>query len=363
LVVGDLVVSLGAQSGLITWAVYRRYPMFGVILMLIGGVLGAIVMGAYGLLLGGGGGLVLGIILGLSMGKAKNMFPVEIEIWTAYSSGDFGTAGKYPGRVVTQSFAGETGDFIERRIVQYLDGTTLKVLSNYSLPLWFKDADTRKLKVMQTDSNTFLPITVSRGVLTAHNVPVYMQDGKGGVMRFKVTADGKTHEKDAEGNLIPDENGMPYVKGNVDQVIFDSNMMLEQERGIIQIPKGLAAKLDNERVNYTQAYRIASEFNKSGGWWARNGQLVLALVSIVLTFTIVLFGYIKYTEVSGIVGDKINSAVIIASENNMEAAKLNAQIAAAYLKVGYNYSAVFYIRNETIANSPAATPLRVPFLG
>ena len=358
------MASVGDTGGRFTWMRYRRWPLFGLILAVLGAVLGLIIGGFIYLLIGAAAGMVLGFVIGFLMGKDKNMFPVEIEVWLTYASGDFGLGGKYPGRVTTKAYSGESGSFVERRVVEYLAGSMLRQLPNFSLPVWFKDGETRKLKVLQTDSRTFLPITVQRGSMVAHDVPVYEKDAEGKILRYKVDASGKAFEKDAEGKLIPDVNGWPLTVGLTKETIFDPNVMFEEEKGVTAIPKGLAAKMDNERVQYTQAYRIASEFNKMQGWWAQYGKLLLDIISIAVILVIVIFGLIKFQEAAGTFADKTSAAVLQASASNLEAAKLNTQVMQALVKIGFNYNftAVVGASPTPIPVAGAGGKLNIPFV-
>jgi hypothetical protein len=187
---------------------------------------------------------------------------------------------------------------------------------------------------LQVDSFTFLPLLWDKGVLIAQNVPIYSR-----VMR-----------KDERGkefvDFDRDETGAPKILGHQSEVVIDTNVMAD-DTSVVKIPKGLAAKMDNERVQYTQAYRIASEFNKPGGWWNKWGHMLVTIIGIGVICVVVIFGFIKYGEMADKVAATTNAGVMAASANNLAAAKLNAQIADALLRLGFNYNATFKMSNST----------------
>lgn len=330
---------LGDSGAKLTWAMYHRWPLFASILGVIGGLFSGFLFGWIGLAAGLLAGGAVGGILGLLMGIDRNMFPVQIVKWIGYGGGEPTIDAKYPGRVVTNRF--ESGStFVERRVVEYLDGMVMRQLPNFSLPVWYKHGETKKLNVLQVDSFTHLPIIWSRGALMAENVPIYNRVVRTG-------QDGKKFY-DAERN----EAGEPIVTGTTRQVIIDTNLMAEDDK-VVQIPKGLAAKMDNERVQYTQAYRIATDFNKTGDFWQKYGQILTTIIGVSAILLIVIFGLIKFGEIAEQMSGKANAAMLAASATNLEATRLNAQIASALLKVGFNYNASYL----TAAPTPEAPPV------
>lgn len=364
------MVSLGDRGAFLTWCGYHRWPMFAILFAVIGAVIGALLMGFVGFFAGASGGIMLGLLLGIVMGKDQRMFPVEVDKWVGFSSGDFGSAGKYPGRVVTQVVKTGASAPIERSVVEFMDGFTIRVLPPYSLSVWFRDGNNRKLKILQTDRHTYLPISVKSGIITVYQVPVYEKAQDGRLARYKADASGefvtekvKNDKGEEVDSLIPDAQGAPRVLGYKEEVIFDSNIMQNEAGDIVSIPKGLAAKMDNERVNYTIAHHMADIlYKEQGSWWAEHGKEVLALVSMVFVLVIVLFGYIKYSEISANITDKLSASINSAAASNLEAAKLNAQMTAVLLKVGYNYTVVFEGMNGSIsAPQQAVTPIKLPF--
>lgn len=357
--------SLGDSSGFFTWAKYRRWPYFAMLLGGIGLVVGALFFGILGFAIGTAGGALLGFIFGGIMGRNRAMFPIEVHKYATYASGGIEPIGKFPGRVITQTFTGADSAFLQRRIVEYLEGSTLKQLPNFNLSMWDRQGDKKILRVLQVDNNTFLPITQDKGVIIAHEVPVYLKNERGEIVKFKLAEDGKSFVKDAQGNYIPDANGAAVVVGTTRQEIFDANVMYDSEQGIVQIPKGLAAKTDNERLQYTQGYRIAIEFNKALGWFSKYGTVLVGIVSIAAIVMIVMFAFIKFSDANHEYVSSMKESLTEASQNNLKVAELNAQISAQLLKAGFNYSASF----GNLRPSPTPPPvqgsgnLNLPFIG
>ena len=339
---------LGDSSGLIVWAMYARWPLFAVGAAAMGLFLGLAFVGLIGGIIGLVAGGMVGFIIGSAMGVDRSKFPVYLIKWAAYGGGVPSYEGKYPARVITQSF-GEGETFVERRIVEYLQGTTLRQLPNYSLPVWYRQEDNRNLMVLQIDTFTYLPIQWEKGVLVARNVPVYKTDEQG-----RPFTDDK-----GEYVLEMDEQGKPL---ETKTVVFDTNIQLEDGHAV-PISKGLAAKLDNERVSYTQAYRIATTFNRTGDFWQKYGHLLVSLFAILAMLIIAVFAYIKYAEVADKVASSTNAAVLQATAVNERTSILNAQVAAALLKAGFNVNQTFCVQQNNAPPTGGGASLDLPVLG
>lgn len=368
---------LGDSGGLMTWMRYRRWPFLGLIFAIVVGIIGAVIWGLTGLLVGLMAGLFLGAIIGLLMGRDKKMFPVTVQKILTYSSGDFEPGTKCPGRVVTQSFAtGDTRAFVERRIVEYLEGTRVRQLPNFSLPIWMKDDEIRKLKVLQTDSNTFYPITYKNGVMMAHEVPVYQTGPDGKALKFKAHdvptyvqgKDGKpiqvgtarAFDRTPEGDLIPDPNGDAFMRGTTTQVVFDTNVVYDEEAGGVKsIPKGMASKFDNERTQYTMAYRLAEEFNKGVKDFLEKYAPFIVLLGIML---VAIYTLITMSDMTGKMAGAFGQPLKDASLANLQAAQINAEVTQSLLKLGFNYNGTILCQQVTnrSATGPTPPPAEIP---
>lgn len=337
------MAKLGESGGLLTWMNYARYPLFSIALGLLGFIIGFAFASIVGAFSGAIAGIVLGVLGGLAMGRNESMFPVVLEKWAAYGGGAPSYEGKYPARVVTQVFNDAKGGFVERRIVEYLQGTTLRQLSNFSLPVWFTVGETRKLMVLQVDTFTFLPITWEKGILVARDVPLYSgHDEK--------NEQGETvfiYDRDDKGNAI--ESGKRKVE------LINTNVMIEDNK-LVQIPKGLAAKMDNERVQYTLNNRIANEFNTTMSFWDKWGPSFLAIISVLAILVIAIYAVIKFGEAGTSIGQAIANAENSASQNNLVTAHLNAQLAQFMIQNGFHYNQTF-----DILATPTPTPPPVGF--
>lgn len=365
------MAKLGESSGLWTWANYHQWPLFATVMGLILLFCGFLVYGFVGALIGLVSGIVLGCVAGLALGVKKSMFPVTVEIWLSYASGDFEQGPKYPGRKVTQTFIDNLSSVpVERQIIEYLVGTKLRQLPNFSLPVWFKDGVTRKLKVLMIDSSTYLPLTIEKGQLVANDVPVYYQlDGR--IIKFKVLPDGKTFEKNEDGKLIEDPNGLPLAVRAEKITVFDPNVMLE-DGDVKTIPRGLAAKLDNARSNYTQAVRIAHTFNSMAGFWEKWGKELIMAITVLGLLGVSYFAYDNFSKASAVYAGDMREAAVLASQNELVASQNYLQgtmvIAKALNALGYqvNYSDIILNRSipkGVVVVEPTPVPVHIPFIG
>lgn len=348
------MVKIGDEGGVLTWAAYNRWPLYGFILAILGAIGGFFFGSISGALIGLVGGLILGLVIGFALGRDRLMFPVILEKWAAYGGGAPSYQDKFVARVVNKSFESQGSAPALLREVQYLDGWNLRTLPNYSLPTWIKIEETKKLMVLQVDSQTYLPMIWDKGRLIVDEVPQYaFHDG--------VDANGnqiRVFEKDEKGNNI--------VVGKQKLVIFDTTKMIDQGY-TVDIPVGATAKLDNERGRFTQRYRLVTEMYKYGGFWERYGHMAVAIISIFAILAVVIFGLIKFGEASKDIAQKTADAQLASSQQVLEGARLNAQIASALLSVGFHYNATFYYGgNSTPAvesQNGQPQPIKIPFIG
>jgi len=373
----------GDERSILTWVMYVRWPLFGFALAFIGAIVGAFFGSIMGALMGFGGGLVMGVILGLVMGKDKNMFPVTIERWVKYG-GDFPKLPqRFVGRVNVRQFPQENAPPVEDVRVEYLDGMTIRRIPNFGPPVWSNENGKPILKVVQVDRLIYLPMSAQGGRLTIHRAPVYRMvealDKNGNktlvYARFKAKrvqtetgAETMEFEKDAEGNLVPDPAGEVWVDHYEDATVIDFNKMQDLDGKVIDIPIGMAAKLNNDRAEFTQAWSIMASMYKMGGFWEKYGGMIIFLVAVAGTL---LAAYWFYDSANGNfrltteLQRQISGQI---AEQNVEAARLNAQIASALLKAGFNYNTSF-VYGPLVVNGTGsqvtATPggqLKIPFI-
>jgi len=341
------MATLGDEGGLVTWAMYNRWPFFAVIFAIVGLCVGFF----FGSIIGAAGGLFGGMLLGsfggMLMGKNKAMFPVIVEKLVAYSGGAISFEGKYPARVVTITFRDDQGGFVEPRRVEYLEGTRLRRLPPFSLPTWFKEGDTRRLQLLQLDTYTFRPVVWKQGTMIVENVPVYV--------------------KDADGRVALDEQGKPIVAREESQAVFDTNVEFDNNR-LVPISRGVAAKLDNERASYAEAVRTAYAFNRAGDFWQKYGQLLFNVLCIAAILIVCVFSLIKFQEAASSFALSTSAAVEKAANANSQTAYYNAQVAAALLKSGFNLNATFCETGEQKptpppVSEPPGKSINLPFIG
>lgn len=300
---------LGDQSGLITWSFYHRWPAYSIILGILGCVAGIMFGGLTGGLIGIVGGLVLGAFGGMLLGIDYAMFPVTLEKLVRYSGGMISFEGQYPARVRTIVISDDKGGFVEPRRIEYLQGMELRQLPPFSLPTWYKNERGRRLQVLQLDTFTFRPIIWSEGRMVVKNVPVY---------------DEKTGE----------------VRGEKDIIVLDTNFEI-QEGKFVPISSGVAAKLDNERISYAEQVRLAYSMYQTGDFWQKYGHIIVAFLAIAATLTISIFGYIKFGDMAAKFSTDTATATQAVASSNAVAAQLNAQVATALLKAGFNVNTTF----------------------
>ena len=351
------MATLGDEGGLFVWARYKRWPLFTAIGAIVGLILGFVFAGGF---IGGAAGLVglgvTGFIFGLAMGVDSAMFPVTVEKMIKYGGGRVSFEGKYPAKVTTIEFKDSKGRVIEPRRIVYLQGTTLRQMPPFSLPNWYKDGETRNLPVLQLDTYTYRPITSVNGKLIVENVPIYAKDAEGKIIV----------EVDEKGEAILDANGdpTPKVVGTRNEVILDTNEEYDaaQEK-MVTIPKGFAAKLDNERAAYADGIRWLYQMTEvSESWLAKNGVFIIAVVAML---AISIFGYIKFTEMVGDITTKTAASNAATIEALRQMTELNAKVSIIMLQNGFNVNTTFLLAPTTKPPEPNAPDngINLPLVG
>jgi hypothetical protein len=354
------------------WARYKRWPFFGIVLAIIGLLIGFLFMGLLGAGAGLASGFLLGAFMGVMMGPDKGLFPVILEKWVKYGGNSPKIAGRFPCRVQTQSFPQQDAPDVESVNVEYLEGTTLRRMPNFGPPLWTRENDKPILMVLQVDRLLYLPITWDGGRLVSHRVPVYYQEN-GVYPTYKVAEaeDPNTKRKfldfvrDAEGKLVPDSNGQPFVLRVEDVTMIDTNRMKDMDGKIVDVPQGLASKLNNDRSEFTRAWSVNASKYKTGGFWDKWGDKLIVIAGMCIMFLIFYFGSNNLTDANNKFTEKTGGALVMASDNVKQGAILNAQIAETLLKLGfrYNMSILCTQASNVTATVTPAPGLKIPFIG
>lgn len=372
--------AFGDERKFWVWAGYHRWPLFAIFAIPFGITFGFLAQG----LVGAVGGLIVapffGLMAGMALGRDAKMFPVIIDRWVKYGGDAPKTGQRFPGRVQTRAFPQAGAPSVEDIRIEYLDGMTIRRMPNFGPPVWTNDSGKPVLMVMQIDRFLYLPMSWRGGVLTAHRMPVYyseqVKNEKGEIVtevpKFKVQVVRNADKseklefvKDELGKHVRDESGYPLQVSEQDEVVFDSNQMQDLDGKVVEIPKGLAAKLNNDRAEFTQAYSLEASLYKTGGFWEKYGMIITSgffIMAIVIVTTLAL---IRFSDINHEYVVDVRSSLDSASANNLETAKLNAQVASALLKAGFNYSTTFIIANGSIqsTNPQQVTPIRIPFIG
>lgn len=366
------MANFGDERAIPTWAMYQRWPVFGFAMLFIGGILGMVFYGVLGLIAGLPLGFVVGAAIGLAMGKNKTMFPVRVKRWVKYGGGKPKFPQVYPARVAVRNFSQENAPPIEDVRIEYLEGNMIRRIPNFGAPLWTNEGGIPELEVLQVDRLVYLPIVWNNGAMVAHNVPVYYSeivDGQPTYPKFKVELKrdfvGREYieyVKDAEGKLIKDENGQLLKIKEESVTMFDSNKMRDLDGSVVEVPSGLAAKLNNDRAEFTQAWSIIASKYKTGGWWSKYGA---AATMFLVVFGMIVIAWIFMNAVTGSFADSTNR-LIAAQEKiallNEQTALVNGQTSQALIKLGFNQSLVFTNAVNGVTPTPSKPPqLNIPF--
>lgn len=374
-------MALGDEAGLLVWANYKRWPTFAIGAAIIGLFLGLILAGIFGLIAGLISGAIIGFITGIIMGPNQNAFPVQVEKWVKYGGGQPRPPVRYPARVQARSYTTPEGLPIEDVRVEYLDGTQLRKMAYFGPPVWTKDGENAVLSVIQTDRNSYLPLIWGGDdqsklyQVTPQYYCVQRKDEHGNLKfdgegrpvmdypRFRVdereiTENGKTikHRKFAveDGKPVPDEDGEPYPMGFAKTCLWDTNIMIDLDGQTKEIPRGIAARLNNERVEFTRLWAVNAATYKVSNWWRENLPVILSFLAIVCIFGI---SYYTLSGITGQVHDFSQSQIAlneVTSARALEAARINAQVMGALLKVGYNVDV--NVTGASPAPAPSPTP-------
>jgi hypothetical protein len=368
----------GDERNWLVYAQYKQWPIFSAVLLPIGLIVGLLFAGLMGALMGIIGGVVMGFIGGLVIGRNKKLFPVLVERWVKYGDNPPKYTGRYPGRVNVRTFKQENAPSVEDVRVEYLEGTMLRRMSNFEPSVWSNEDNVPVLRVLQIGRMSYLPITWSGGRLLAHNTPVYYADevtAKDGSKflaptRFKgkQVGDAIEFEKDELGKFIPDPNGFLYKIREEETVIWDSNKMREMNGQVVDIPTGLAAKMNNERGEFTLAWSIMDQLYRMANWWKDHGGVIVAVICMAGTLIATYWAYSSLNGNYQLTQDnqkKMYDAVIAQNE---QLARLNVQVAAAMLKAGWNVSGSF-VYGPLVVNGTGQVPtgqnpndLKIPFI-
>lgn len=374
---GELMASFGDERNLLVWMQYRRWPFIAAGFSLVGLIIGVFLQGLIGAVVGLFAGAVFGAVIGKVIGRNKTMFPVIVEVWVKYGGAAPRSPVRYPGRVNVRQFGQESGPPVEDVRIEYLQGTMIRRMPNFGPPVWDKEGETPILRVVQIDRIKYLPMSWNNGRMVIHRVPVYLtqqvvgKDGKPTFVypRFKgKEIDGAWQfDKDELGGMISDENGMPYITRYEDVVAFDFNKMQDITGKVVDVPTGLAAELNNDRAEFTQAWSIMSSLYEMSNWWKENKGLVFFVLTIAGMLISVYWAFDSINHSTDARTKSDQQFIDRLGEQNLEIARLNAQVASAFLKAGWNSSAAFVygpmLINGTGQQVGQPTPaLSIPFI-
>lgn len=366
-----MAAKFGDELAVLTYIRYKRWPIIALGLLVVGIIVGAIFGGLLGSIEAGLAGLVLGAVLGAVMGKDKKMFPVTVRRWVKYGGSSPLPPKDFAARVNVRNFPMEGSPGVEDIRVEYFEGMTLRRMPNFPPGVWREENGRPVLEVLQVGRGDYLAITWENGVMIANDLPIYQTkivNGQEVIPKFKVNAKGE-FEKDELGGYIEDPNGSVMVTGFQRFSVFNTNKFKDLIGQISDIPTGLAARMNNDRIEFTRGWSvIASRYNIKGFWDKYSGMIM----TIILVGGILIAAYWTNDTTQKANHESLEfqrQILTQISDQNVAVTRLNAQVVSALLKAGWNASAAF-VYGPLVVNASTGqlignpTPqLSIPFIG
>lgn len=365
-----MATKFGDELAVLTYLRYKRWPIIAVGLMIIGIIVGVFLGGLLGSVEAGLAGLVLGAIFGMIMGKDNKMFPVTVRRWVKYGGSAPLPPKDFAARVNVRTFPQEGAPGAEDIRVEYFEGMTLRRMPNFPPGVWREERGRPILEVLQVGRGDYLAITWENGVMITNDAPVYQTkvvNGEVVMPRYKTNEKGEFVKNEA-GEFIEDPNGGLMVIGYQRLATFDTNRFKDLVGKISEIPTGLAARMNNDRIEFTRGWSIIASRYNIKGFWDKFGPMIM---TIILVGGILIAAYWTNDTIQKANQESIElqrTILTSISEQNVEIARLNAQMTSALLKAGWNVSAAFVYGplavNGTGHQVAQPTPkLDIPFMG